>query len=245
MKPLIGITTAYEKRTKRDYECLSYNYIKAVQLAGGLPILIPTLLNEEMDRYLDLIDGLILSGGEDIDPAFYGAEPISQLGELCPERDPFEMKIFVKALERKIPVLGICRGFQVINVALGGTLYQDIKVQQGSHVNHLNLKNPVDTLQHEVILTRDSKLYQVMRKDRLMVNSLHHQAVNKVGENLKVVGVSTDDIIEALEYKGENFVLGVQWHPEDLVVKDGYFLELFKAFIEEIKNRSSFKCSGL
>lgn len=245
MKPLIGITTAYEKRTRRDYECLSYNYIKAVQLAGGLPILIPTLLNEEMDRYLDLIDGLILSGGEDIDPAFYGAEPISQLGELCPQRDPFELKLFGKALERKMPVLGICRGFQVINVALGGTLYQDIKVQQGSELNHLNLTHPVDTLQHEVVLTRDSKLYQIMRSDKLMVNSLHHQAIHKVGENLKVVGLSTDDIIEALEYKGEHFVVGVQWHPEDLVAKDGYFLELFETFIEEIKSGNRFKCSGL
>lgn len=237
MKPLIGITTAYEKRAKRDYECLSYNYIKAVELGGGLPILIPTLLNEEMDRYLDLIDGLILSGGEDIDPTLYGQEPILELGELCPERDPFEMKFFAKALERKIPILGICRGFQIINVALGGTLYQDIKVQQGSGFNHLNLVDTVDTLEHEVTLMQNSKLYQIMGKDRLMVNSLHHQAVNKVGENLKVVGLSFDHIVEALEYEGEPFVLGVQWHPEDLVVKDGYFLELFKAFMEEVKNK--------
>lgn len=245
MKPLIGITTAYEKRARRDYECLSYNYIKAVELAGGLPILIPTLLNEEIDRYLDLIDGLILSGGEDINPTLYGAEPISQLGELCPERDLFEIKLFTKALERQMPILGICRGFQVINVALGGTLYQDIMVQQGSHFNHLNLINPVDTLQHEVILATDSKLYQIMKKDKLMVNSLHHQAIHKVGENLKVVGLSTDDIIEALEYKGETFVVGVQWHPEDLVAKNGYFLELFETFVEEIKSESRFKCSGL
>lgn len=237
MKPLIGITTAYEKRAIRDYESLSYNYIRAVQLAGGLPILIPTLLYEEMDRYLDLIDGLILSGGDDIEPALYGEEPILELGDVCPERDLFEMKFFDKALERKVPILGICRGFQIMNVALGGTLYQDIKVQQGSGFNHLNLVDPVDTLEHEVTLEQNSKLYQMMGKDRLMVNSLHHQAVNKVGENLKVVGLSSDHIVEALEYEGESFMLGVQWHPEDLVVKDNYFLELFKAFIEEVKNK--------
>lgn len=235
MKPLIGITTAYEKREKRDYESLSYNYIKAVQLAGGLPILIPTLLYEEMDRYLDLIDGLILSGGDDIDPALYGEEPILELGEVCPERDLFEMKFLAKAIERKVPILGICRGFQMINVALGGTLYQDIKVQQGSEFNHLNLVDPVDTLEHEVTLEQNSKLYQMMGKDRLMVNSLHHQAINEIGRNLKVVGLSFDHIVEALEYEGESFMLGVQWHPEDLVVKDNYFLELFKAFIEEVK----------
>ena len=245
MKPLIGITTAYEKRTRRAYECLSYNYINAVQLAGGLPILIPTLLNEEIENYLDLIDGLILSGGEDIDPIFYGEEPILQLGELCPERDPFEIKLFKRALERKIPILGICRGFQIINVALGGTLYQDIKVQQGSDFNHLNLMYPVDTLDHEVVLSKESKLYQIMKAERLMVNSLHHQAIYKVGENLKVVGISTDHIIEALEYEGEPFVLGVQWHPEDLVAKDGYFLELFESFVEEIQNKNRIKCSGL
>ena len=237
MKPLIGITTAYEKREKRDYECLSYNYIKAVQLAGGLPILIPTLLNEEMDRYLELIDGLIFSGGEDIEPTLYGAEPISKLGEICPERDFFEMKFFNKALERKIPILGICRGFQIMNVAFGGTLYQDIQGQQVSKFNHLNLISPVHNLEHEVTLMKDSKLYEIMGKETLMVNSLHHQAINKVGKNLKVVGLSFDHIVEALEYEGDGFVVGVQWHPEDLVAKDGYFLELFKAFITEVENK--------
>lgn len=235
MKPFIGITTAYDKRARRDYESLSYNYIRATQLAGGFPILVPTLLYEEMDRYLDLIDGLILSGGDDIDPAYYGEEPISQLGDVCPERDLFETMFVKKALQRRIPILGICRGFQMINVVLGGTLYQDIKTQQGSEFSHLNLVNPVDTLEHEVILEKDSKLYNLMGKERLMVNSLHHQAIDKIGDNLKVVGKSTDHIIEALEYEGDHFVVGVQWHPEDLVVKDNYFLELFNGFMAEVK----------
>ena len=142
-----------------------------------------------------------------------------------------------KALQRRIPILGICRGFQMINVVLGGTLYQDIKTRQGSEFSHLNLVNPVDTLEHEVILEKDSKLYNLMGKERLMVYSLHHQAIDKIGDNLKVVGKSTDHIIEALEYEGDHFVVGVQWHPEDLVVKDNYFLELFNGFMDEVKKK--------
>lgn len=234
MKPIIGVTTFYETRPKKVYQCISSHYIEAIERAGGIPFPLPMSEEGIMD-YLELIDGLVLSGGEDIAPSYYHEEPSLNLGEVCMARDAFEIKLFLEALARKIPILGICRGHQLINVALGGTLYQDICTQQGSTFNHSAMDLPVETCLHKVTFASESTLCKILKKEEMEVNTLHHQAVKDLGRDLRVTAVSSDGIIEGIEYAGGSVAIGVQWHPEDLVVKSHTHTELFAYLIEAAK----------
>lgn len=232
MKPIIGITTFCESKPKKVYSSVSYNYVKSVQLAGGTPVLIPLVEDEEdLDNYLDKIDGLILTGGEDMNPLSYGENPIKEVTFISIERDEQEIKLYLKAVEKHIPILGICRGAQVINVAAGGTLYQDIPVQIKDALGHCPLENPVYNLYHTVEIYKNSKLFQIFVDSNLKVNSFHHQSIKELGKDLNVTAVSIDGIIEGIEHKLEPFIVGVQWHPEDLTVHHPKFIKLFSALI--------------
>lgn len=237
MKPVIGITSDLQGR----YLSLTMDNINSIVGAGAVPIALPNLLDEEnIDLLLERIDGLLVTGGDDIDPTLFGEEPHQYLGIVYPERDAFEMNIIKKALDLDKPVLAICRGCQVLCVAAGGDIYQDIYSQYpGTPLQH-SQKAPRWHASHYVNAKKDSLLYKITQKEKFKVNSFHHQAVRKIPENFEVCARSSDGIIEAFECKNYSFVLGVQWHPECMTEKkDVPSVSIFHAFINACKNRKA------
>ncbi|PIE32481.1 gamma-glutamyl-gamma-aminobutyrate hydrolase [candidate division KSB3 bacterium] len=236
MKPLIGITTHYDPRPKRIYCAVSHHYIRSVCAAGGIPIIVPVVEERTTTiEYLDIVDGLIFTGGGDVCPLSYGENPIKEVESFDVERDKFETSLFKGALRKNMPVLGICRGLQLMNTASGGTLYQDIFSQVEHVLGHCPKLLPVDTLYHHVFLTKGSRMADIFASDEICVNSYHHQAVKKVAEGFTVTARAADGIIEAIEHTGKKFVIAVQWHPEDLTVKHPIFLKLFEALVNASK----------
>lgn len=195
---------------------LPRNYVDAVQRAGGLALILPVdaLVVEDPSEMLDLIDGLVLAGGADIDPGSYGEQAHAETTDTVPERDVFEIALTRAAIERDLPVLGICRGMQLINIARGGTLLQHLPEQFGHH-EHRRVVGSFDGADHDVLLSEGSLAARAAGEVRHATKSHHHQGVDRLGEGLVVSGVSTlDDLPEAIELPDRRFVLGVQWHPE-------------------------------
>jgi putative glutamine amidotransferase len=223
-RPVIGICTALEcaKWSVWDQRAalLPFNYVHAVQRAGGLVAMLPPdpHLTEDPEQALDLIDGLILAGGADIDPASYGESPHPETVSTVPERDAFEIALTRAAIERDMPLLGICRGMQLINVACGGTLLQHLPDHYGHH-EHRRVVGSFVGAEHDVLLTEGSLAARAAGELSHATKSHHHQGVDRLGEGLTTSGVSTlDELTEAIEWGGgssdRRFVLGVQWHPE-------------------------------
>jgi putative glutamine amidotransferase len=220
-RPVIGICTVLEKARwsvwELDAALLPMNYVQAVQRAGGMALMLPPddRLVEEPDEVLALLDGLILAGGADIDPASYGAEPDPHTVDTMPERDRFEIALVRGAIERDLPVLGICRGMQLINVALGGTLIQHLPDRFG-HGEHRRVVGSFDGSEHQVNLADGSVAAAAAGEPVHTTKSHHHQGVDCLGAGLVVSGVSAldDELTEAIEVPGKRFALGVQWHPE-------------------------------
>ena len=208
-------------------------YVEAVKLAGGIPILIPATTDRDIIKeQVDLIDGLIITGGYDIDPDRYGEEPHPLLSIISNERDEFEFTLLEMATKAKIPYLGICRGHQLLNVANGGTLYQDLSEFDSCNINHVQKGDPHKGY-HKINITEDSNLFNVFGKE-YRVNSFHHQGIKKVADGFKITAKSLDGTIEAIEKIDENtFLLGVQWHPEIMAASDSKTLDLFKYFISK------------
>lgn len=238
MKPRIGITTFLDNSDKKIYSSIGYNYIKSVLLAGGIPVLIPILEDKgDLKLYVDMIDGIIFTGGEDVTPLYYNENPTKYINYTSPERDEQEIELLNEVLERRFPVLGICRGIQIINAALGGTLYQDINSQVAGSLGHSPAQIPVHDLYHSIDIEQDTKLIDIFGVKRMQVNSFHHQSVKDLGKGLRVSALSSDGIIEAVESLDEDFLLAVQFHPEDLTVKHPHFLKLFSALIKKAGSR--------
>lgn len=241
MKPLIGITTYLENSPKKVYAAVSNSYIHSILMAGGLPVMLPVVEDQDIAiEYLTVIDGLLLSGGEDLCTTLYGENPIKEVEMFCPHRDSFEINLFCAALEQEMPILGICRGLQLMNVALGGTLHQDIFTQCSNALGHFPKKMPVDTLYHSITIEENSILFDIFKKEELRVNSYHHQAVKDVAGSFRATALSADNVIEAIEHREKEFVMGVQWHPEDLTIKHPHFIKIFSALVRaavELKNR--------
>jgi putative glutamine amidotransferase len=219
-RPVIGICTALTLARwgvwEREAALLAFTYITAVQRAGGMAVMIPPdeRFERTPDEMLDLLDGLILAGGNDIDPACYGADPHPATHHPVPERDLSELALARCAVERDLPVLGICRGMQLINVAFGGTLRQHLPDELG-HEEHRRVPGSFDGSDHDVRLRSGSLAARAAGEELHVTKSHHHQAVAAIGAGLEVTGHSTiDDLPEAIEAPARRFVLGVQWHPE-------------------------------
>lgn len=230
-KPVIGITSSYVKHNNyMEGVYVHHDYHRAIIEVGGIPIILPIAPPEVLDQYVEMCDGFILSGGEDVDPQFYNEDPHPKLGFFYPERDESELYLTHEILKVDKPILGICRGMQLLNVALGGTLVQDISSQLKSPIQHTQIINR-DKNSHKIEIKKDSKLHQTLEVEEIRVNSLHHQALDKVAEGLDVTACASDKVVEAVELKGSTFVIGVQWHPESLVPKSAIMRKLFKELI--------------
>jgi putative glutamine amidotransferase len=231
-KPIIGVTfdtlEAGEFSTYPWYGLRHY-YCSTTAKMGGIPF--PLIHDHSLiESYLSLIDGLLITGGgHDINPNLYGDSDIHPTVTLKPERTTFELAIAKAALEKNLPVLGICGGQQLINVALGGSLIQHIPEEIPTCLDHLQ-KNCRTEPAHTVKITKDTLLYSIVDKEEIHVNSVHHQAVKSLGQGLKVNALAPDGVIEGIEAPAYRFCLGLQWHPEFLVTpSDG---AIFKAFLE-------------
>jgi putative glutamine amidotransferase len=219
-RPVIGLCAALERAQwsvwDQEAVLLPRNYIDAVQAAGGLALLLPPdpRAVDDPDEWLDRIDGLLLAGGADIDPASYGAEPDPATVGAVPERDAFEIALARRAMERDVPFLAICRGMQVMNVARGGTLIQHLPDDVGHH-DHRRVLGTFEDADHDVRLADGSLVARVTGDKVHATKSHHHQGVASIGEGLDVTGWATvDDLPEVLEDPTRTFALGVQWHPE-------------------------------
>ncbi|MCL2597080.1 MAG: gamma-glutamyl-gamma-aminobutyrate hydrolase family protein [Paludibacter sp.] len=231
--PLIGISANF----KEEMTMLARQYYEAVILAGGVPVVIPVITdNETLTKIIYSIDGLLLIGGGDIAPKFYGEKPIPELGKVNPLRDEYELKIIQIAHARNIPILGICRGMQMLNVAFGGSLYQDIFVQNDCFLLNHQQSEPKNLTTHNVIISKKSRIAKIVGTENLDVNSSHHQAVKLIADGFTATAFSNDGICETIE---SNIFLeiGVQWHPEHLVgEKQNEHLKIFKWLVKEAKN---------
>lgn len=220
-RPVIGICTALERAQWSVWDqhaaLLPTSYLDEVRRAGGMPVMLPPdpQLTAAPDEALDLVDGLLLAGGADVDPASYGAEPHPATVDPVPERDAFEIAMARRAIERAIPLLGICRGMQILNVAFGGTLHQHLPERFGHH-EHLKARGSFDGADHKVRLQPGSLAARAAGELLHATKSHHHQGVDRIGEGLVVTGTAAPDgLPEALEMPdAPGFVLGVQWHPE-------------------------------
>lgn len=239
--PVIGIVgnvMTIEKGSFLGLERAFLNdaYISAVLEAGGIPIMLPIIDDLSLiSSQISCCDGIILSGGQDIHPKFYSEPQHKHLGDVDSRIDKYQLEVARTAIEMDIPLLGICKGMQIINVATGGTLYQDLEEMNTYLLKHLQSGKTFET-SHDINIDKDSTLYKLFG-ETLDVNSYHHQAVKKLGAGLKITSTSTDGVIESIEMNNKRLVLGVQWHPELLVAKNKDITRLFKHLIDKSKNK--------
>lgn len=235
--PLIGVTTSVTVDTYPERAYVNAAYLDAVQQAGGVPVVLaPQLGAAARGALLARLDGVLLTGGGDVDPARFGETPHPTVSDISPARDALEIELTRWALERRAPLLAICRGLQVLNVALGGSLHQDIPSDLPSTLDHsqkalqrTRRSQPV----HHVKVQAGSRLATILGTLEVDVNSLHHQALKALGRGLTAVAWSPDGIVEGAEMQdGGRFVVGVQWHPEDLVGHDPAARNLFAALVQ-------------
>ncbi|WP_018132980.1 gamma-glutamyl-gamma-aminobutyrate hydrolase family protein [Effusibacillus pohliae] len=248
MQPVIGITSTLVKINEfSEGVYVHQDYHRAIVAAGGLPLVLPLTDPDSFSRLIDLCDGVIFSGGEDVDPQQYGAEPQQHLGPIHPQRDRVEVAAVRYTIGAGKPLLAICRGAQVLNVALGGTLYQDLPSEYPGALQHSQkAARGVDT--HWVELAEGSYLHRIFGQTQIRVNSLHHQAIRQAAAGLVVTGTASDGVIEAVEAPGCVFTIGVQWHPESMAERDPLMQALFREFVDQSraakKNRLSAPLTG-
>ena len=202
---------------------INKNYCDAISDFGQTPVLISNYKLGLIDKILSVAKGILLSGGGDIHPKFFNQQVHPKSNNINIARDEFELELFHKAVQKDIPVLGICRGIQIINIAQNGNLFQDIK-------NHMQ-KLPRDLPSHTVRLSKQNNFLSFDKIDTIEVNSMHHQAINILGQKLIATAISNDGLIEAIEYPNKKFIVGVQWHPECLYKTYKVHREIFKKFV--------------
>ena len=246
-RPLIGVTTSEVRPAERvtplpegeplgKEMALGITYLKGIEAAGGLPVVMPPLADEAIEPLLDRLDGICLSGGPDLDPALYEAEPHPELGPIEPDLDRFELAVAARADAREMPILAICRGTQALNIVRGGTLHQHLP-DLSDEVAHRQA-NPGNEASHPVGVDPDSQLWEAFGGGEIEVtdvNSFHHQAIDRLGAGLRVSARAPDGTIEAIEDPSRRFLIGVQWHAETLTHRAAE-AELFRRFVEACRD---------
>ena len=227
-KPIIGITPNFSFK-ERTYS-IAETYVESIKKAGGIPLLIPHA-PEDAVQLAPRLDGLLISGGPDLEPAYFGETPSPKVGSICPERDESEMALLKAFVAVGKPILGICRGVQALNVGLGGTLYQDLGSDYEGKVIKHNQDAPRWYFGHKATLVAGSKLAGILGETEIGVNSFHHQAVKDIAPGFVAVAHAPDGVIEAIEKPDHPFCLGVQWHPEGMFALTTYYDKLFAAFV--------------
>ena len=239
MRPVVGITCSLTASSIGDSiytlerNIIARDYSRAIEYAGGTPLLIPHVGDIEcINQYLGVLDGLVLSGGGDIDPLLFGQEPHQNLGSVDRVRDEMELQLTQKALDQDLPILAICRGIQMLNVAAGGTIYQDITAEMPQPTLRHSQSGAGWYASHTIDIISESRLFQIFDSPTARVNSFHHQAVREIGEGFIATAKAKDNVIEAIESPTRRFALGVQYHPEMMWEHHPEVLNLFTAFLK-------------
>ena len=239
MRPVIGITCSLTASGIGDSiytlerNIIARDYSRAIEYAGGTPLLIPHVGDIEcINQYLGVLDGLVLSGGGDIDPLLFGQEPHQNLGSVDRVRDEMELQLTQQALDQDLPILAICRGIQMLNVAAGGTIYQDIAAEMPQPTLRHSQSGAGWYASHTIDIISESRLFQIFDSPTARVNSFHHQAVREIGEGFIATAKAKDNVIEAIESPTRRFALGVQYHPEMMWEHHPEVLNLFTAFLK-------------
>ncbi|MBU9713876.1 gamma-glutamyl-gamma-aminobutyrate hydrolase family protein [Evansella tamaricis] len=228
-KPMIGVLPLYDK-DKESYWMLP-GYMKGIELAGGIPVMLPLTTDRDLIMTLaKTYDGFLFTGGQDVNPELYGEKVEEFCGELCHERDTMEKFLFHQAVLLDKPMFGICRGIQLFNTLLGGTLYQDIPLQFSKMVGHKQ-NAPYDKPVHHVSIDNESLLSKLLNLRSMMVNSYHHQGIHELSDQLVCNARAEDGLVEAVHMPGKRFVLAVQWHPEFNYETDQANFKLFQEFV--------------
>ena len=236
MKPVIGIVICGFMKNR---QFIPDPYIQAISSAGAIPVLIPYTSDPENDHfYLSLCDGFLFCGGDDITPLLYKEELLTNEGSSDWEIDVFHLRLMQLVLDSRLPVLGICRGMQVMNLALGGTLYQDLSLRNNFTLNHMQISRNRSDISHSVSLTSDSLLCDFF-PEFFYVNSFHHQCIKTPGSNIRILATASDGVVEAIEYTCSKFAVGVQWHPECMYQGSSDMQKLFSFFIENAARSSA------
>src|SRR3990172_8413556 len=247
MRPRIGITSWHHRDEEERWEAVLDAYTRAVLEVGGLPVILPIAHTEPalsqvegpalIEEYLETIDGLIMTGGADIHPCFYGQIVLERCGEIDEQRDRFEVELIHAARGRDLPFLGICRGLQVLNVALGGALYQDLSYRQGTDPAHMSPRERRGEPAHGIAITPGSRLADILGPRDMPVTSTHHQIIRDLAPDLAASAVAPDGVIEAVEGLGR-FLLAVQWHPERMARRHPDQIALFRSLVESTRRPS-------
>jgi putative glutamine amidotransferase len=237
--PPVAVTATTEIIRDVPRTRANVSYTEAARAAGLRPFILPVLAPQDADAMLDGMAGLILTGGEDVDPAHYGSAPHPALGDVHPGRDAFELALVRAARHRRLPTLAICRGVQIMNVALGGTLVQDLPSERPNGIAH-DGRWDRDARVHGLRLTAGSRLAEAIGATDATTNSMHHQAIARLANGLVAVAHAPDDVVEGVEWKGDDWwMAGVQWHPEELVgTAEDWDRALFAAFAAAVRERA-------
>ena len=231
---LIGITPLWYP--EKQYTAMLPSYISALETAGAVPVIIPMTENSTtLDYYVGMCDGILLSGGQDIQPQLYGEEPQSYCGETFPCRDKLDSYVFERSLEQDKPVLGICRGCQAMNVFAGGSLYQDLATDFGTDIKH-RMDEPFNREAHLVIPQSGTPLADITGERLIAVNSVHHQAIKRLADDFDIMAVSEDGVIEAIYMPKRRFVWGIQWHPEWFYAENADSAAVISTFVNAARS---------
>lgn len=233
MDPVIGIISC---GYMQDRQFVTEAYIHAVEECGGIPILLPITTNEAFyPYYTSLCNGFLFCGGDDINPLLFGEEPLTDKGKINTQTDTFQISFMKYILSSRLPILAICRGMQILNIALGGTIYQDLSLRTSPSFNHSQLSEIRSETSHKISVSPNSILYDFLG-DTAFVNSFHHQSIHILGKGLKISAIASDGVIEAVESINSNFVCGIQWHPECLIYTVPPMKQIFLFFIKKSRN---------
>lgn len=230
MKPQIAILPLWDDNRKCYW--LSPGYMSAIEAAGGIPIMLPMTTDKEMiHHFANVYDGFIISGGQDLSPSFYGEDILPECGSIIPDLDTMEMELISEVVKQDKPLLGICRGLQFLNVALGGSLYQDLPTQYSSELCH-RMEAPYDRSVHRVDIVPNTPFATIIGCESLQVNSIHHQAIKHMPSCVKETAISEDSLVEGIYMPDKKFIMAVQWHPELALETDMHSKEIFDAFVK-------------